>query len=298
MIAPVFYGNTFAAEVVANPSWLVNIGGVTLLRAFSIFPDPHVFSFYLGLMIPLVFVLIFLSREDLEAAGMIKNKNLIYFAFLVMLFSELFTFSRGGYFGMAASFFMMMILLWKYFTKMQRNVFLLILMSGIIFMTSVNNSILTRLLSSFDFGEGSNVERIRNWQEGWNVFSNNLFTGVGIGNYSFYLYPATTYRTPIYAHNLYLDLGAEMGIFSLLVWVILMAVTICGLYSASKKTKDKALSHLALGLIGSLVWYSAHSFFDDSIYAPNVLSVLVVILSLSVLVIRYVKIEADNIIFK
>ncbi len=47
-MAPVFYGNTFGAEVVSNPSWLVNIGGATVLRAFSLFPDPHMFSFYLG----------------------------------------------------------------------------------------------------------------------------------------------------------------------------------------------------------------------------------------------------------
>jgi len=89
-------------------------------------------------------------------------------------------------------------------------------------------------------------------------------------------------------------LGAEMGIFALLAWVLLMSILVIELYSASKKAKDKAVSFLALGLIGSLVWYCAHSFFDDSIYAPNVSSMLVVIVSLCVLVIRYVKAERGD----
>ncbi|MEA1936633.1 MAG: hypothetical protein U9N04_00795, partial [Patescibacteria group bacterium] len=37
-LAPIFYGNTFGAEVISNPSWLVNINGATILRAFSLFP--------------------------------------------------------------------------------------------------------------------------------------------------------------------------------------------------------------------------------------------------------------------
>jgi len=227
----------------------------------------------------------------LKEAGFLENKRLFYLIFITLILAELFTFSRGGYLGMAASFFVMMILLRRHFTKLQKRVLLSLAVFGMIFISFVNTSILTRFLSSFDLQEGSNVERMKNWQQGWDIFSNNFITGIGIGNYSFYMDPTVDYRTPIYAHNLYLDLGAELGIFALFVWVLLIAITILELYRASKKTQDKTVSYLALGLIGSLVWYSAHSFFDDSIYAPNILSMLVVIISLSVLVVRYVKME-------
>jgi len=290
IIAPVFYGNTFAAEVVANPSWLVNVGGVTLLRAFAVFSDPHIYSFYLGLIIPLAFALVFSDKKDAAAAGF-KNRAFIIFAFIALIIAELLTFSRGGYVGMAASFFVMIILFWKHFAWKQKKIFFALFLGGIIFVTSINSSILTRFLSSFDMQEGSNTERIKNWQQGWDIFSGNLWTGVGIGNYSYYLDPTNAYRTPIYAHNLYLDLGAELGVFALLIWILLIAVTIHELYLASKRTRDRFLSYLALGLIGSLVWYSAHSFFDTSIYAPNILAMLVVIISLSVSVIRCVKME-------
>lgn len=295
VITPVFCGNTFAAEVVANPSWLVNVGGVTLLRSFAIFSDPHIFSFYLGLIIPIAFALIFCGKENFQSAGFPKNKAAVSVIFLFMVLAELFTFSRGGYLGMAASFFAMIILFWRHFTRLQKRLILALFVAGTAFVYLLNPSVLTRFLSSFDLREGSNMERIKNWQQGWDVFSSNLWTGVGIGNYSFYLEPAVDYRTPIYAHNLYLNLGAEIGIFALLAWVLLIAITIFELYRASKRTRDKTFSCLALGLIGSLVWYSAHSFFDDSIFAPNILSMLVVIISLSVLLIRCVKMETRNI---
>lgn len=291
IIAPVFYGNTFAAEVVANPSWLVNISGTTLLRAFACFSDPHIFSFYLGLLIPLAFAVIMLPRGTVRGYGILSKKSFIYPAFLLLVLSELFTFSRGGYLGMLAAGLVLLVLFWKHFSGRQRKILTALAAAGIIFVTIVSGSIAARFLSSFDLTEGSNVERIKNWRQGAETFSDNLLTGVGIGNYSFYLDPTAAYRTPIYAHNLYLDIGAELGVFALLIWLLLVAVTVYELLIASRRTSDKVLSYLALGLIGSLVWYSVHSFFDTSIYAPNILAMFVVILSLSVMVVRCVKEE-------
>ncbi len=262
------------------------------MRAFAIFSDPHIFSFYLGLIIPIAFSLLFLAQDNFEK-NITKSKKMFFVAFAALVLAELFTFSRGGYAGMAASFFILLILFRKYFTSKQKKIFAAIAVCGVIFFTFISSSVLTRFLSSFNLEEGSNVERIKNWQQGFNMFSDNFLWGVGIGNYSLFLDPTVAYRTPIYAHNLYLDLGAELGIFALISWLLLIVITIYELYIASKYTSDKLLACLALGLIGSLVWYSAHSFFDTSLYAPNILAMFVVILSLAVLVIRCVKMEKE-----
>jgi O-antigen ligase len=121
------------------------------------------------------------------------------------------------------------------------------------------------------------------------VFSDNLFTGVGIGNYSIYLYPTAEYRTPIYAHNLYLDIGAEMGVFALIIWLVLIAITVWQLYKASRDGDDAQIRILALGLIGSLLWFSVHSFFDTPIYSPTVLAIFMIIISLSVMTVKAVS---------
>ena len=328
-IAPLFYGNTFGAEVVANPSWLVNISGATILRAFSFFPDPHMFSFYLGLLIPIVLAIALvdcrselvsestgnknLSRFQFLRQSIIKigknsgykqkilkqaqndnlvqndkyiffNNKLLYFILFAMLLAELFTFSRGGYLGMIAGIGVVIILLWRQITFNKKIVLGLISAVAIVFLLTTSQSILNRFLSSFNFNEGSNTERLKNWDQGWNIFNDNLLTGVGIGNYSLAVSPIIEYRTPVYAHNLYLDLGAEMGIFVLVVWLLLIGITIWQLLKTSKNSDNQFLQVVSIGLIGSLVWFSVHSFFDTPIYSPTILAIFVVIISLATII--------------
>ena len=321
-IAPVFYGNTFGAEVISNPSWLVNISGATVLRAFSLFPDPHIFSFYLGLLIPVVFAIVLVNRhselvsesvnnKDLshfqlvkqsikkvgknggckqKILGQVQNNNLLsnskllYLILATMLLAELFTFSRGGYLGMIAGIGVVIILLWRQMTFNKKIALGLISAIAIVFLLTTSQTVASRFLSSFNFNEGSNTERIKNWNQGYEMFADNFLFGVGIGNYSLEIDPTIGYRTPVYAHNLYLDIGAEMGIFALLVWIVLITVTICQLYKASKNSKNEFSKAVSIGLIGSLVWFSIHSFFDTPIYSPAILAIFVVIISLAALI--------------
>jgi len=326
-IAPVFYGNTFGAEVVSNPSWLVNIGGATVLRAFSLFPDPHMFSFYLGLLIPVVLAIVLCSKDNVnchselvsesinnkglscfqfvkQSIGRIGNNGgyrqkilkqvqndsflfnskLLYLVLFTMFLAELFTFSRGGYLGMIAGVGVVIILLWRQITFNKKIALGLISAIAIIFLLTASQSVASRFLSSFNFNEGSNTERIKNWSQGYEMFADNFLFGVGIGNYSLEIDPIIAYRTPVYAHNLYLDIGAEMGIFALIIWVTLITATICQLYKNGKNNKSLFSKAVSAGLIGSLVWFSIHSFFDTSIYSPTILAVFMVIISLAVLI--------------
>ena len=280
-VSPLFYGNTFGAEVISNPSWLVNISGATVLRAFSLFPDPHMFSFYLGLLIPIVLAVVL--------AG--KSNKFLYLTLIIMLLAELLTFSRGGYLGMISGIGVVIILLWKQVVFKKKIILGLVSTVAIIFLLTTSQSVLNRFLSSFDFKEGSNSERLKSWNQGAEMFADNLFFGVGIGNYSLEVNPTTEYRTPIYAHNLYLDIGAEMGIFALIVWILLISITIFQLHKISKNSDNDFLKTISVGLIGSLVWFSIHSFFDTPIYSPTILGIFVIVISLSVLVLnqRFVK---------
>ena len=358
-VAPIFYGNTFGAEVVSNPSWLVNIAGATALRAFSLFPDPHMFSFYLGLLIPIVLAItlverrryidmspsefqlvipterpriavrggllgasggickrikrvfynIFLrskhsvftdssaslARTSRASVGMTKNKKviknvnhypnlgskLLYIILLTMFLAELLTFSRGGYLGMIAGIGVVIILLWRQISFSKKTILGLISAIAIMFLLTTSQPVASRFLSSFNFSEGSNTERIKNWNQGYEMFADNFLFGVGIGNYSLEINPTIGYRIPVYAHNLYLDIGAEMGIFALVVWIILITVTIYQLYKASKNSNGRFLKAVSIGLIGSLIWFSVHSFFDTPIYSPTILAIFVVIISLA-----------------
>lgn len=286
IIAPVFYGNEFGAEVVSNPSWLVNVNGATLLRVFSFFPDPHMFSFYMGLILPILISFGLFYEKDLGNSGSLVLRNRIVVAIFIfpMLFSEILTFSRGGYIGMVAGLGVLIVLGWNYFGHRKRYVIGSFFALIMLFAITNGQSFVMRFISSFDLGEGSNSERLKNWGQGFEMFSDNFISGVGIGNYSYELKPSADYRTPIYAHNTYLDIGAEMGVFALLAWTILFGISIVQLYAYSKNTKNNAEKAFSLGLIGSLVWFSTHSFFDTAIYSPTVLAVLMVILAMAAMI--------------
>ncbi len=324
-IAPIFYGNTLGAEVVSNPSWLVNIGGATVMRAISLFPDPHMFSFYLGLLIPIILAKVsfppdkggwgvknnrwlhssrlgtvepyckqsafrlhraIATMEPANNKHIFLNSKSLYLILITMLLAELLTFSRGGYLGLIAGIGTVIILSWRYISFHKKIILGFFAGIFVLFMLFGNQSIVNRFLSSFNPGEGSNTERMKNWSQGWEVFGDNVLTGVGIGNYSAYLYPTADYRTPIYAHNLYLDIGAEMGIFALIVWLALIIITIYQLFKLNRNTNDYFKRSLSLGLIGSFVWFSIHGFFDTPIYSPTILAVFIIILSLAAMVLE------------
>ncbi len=309
-VAPLFYGNTFGAEVISNPSWLVNISGATVLRAFSLFPDPHIFSFYLGLLIPIVLAIVLVSKSGVHTLvckkinlnkinsyrlkpelQLFNNSKLLYLILVTMLLAELLTFSRGGYLGMISGVGVVIILLWRQIAFDKKIVLGLISVIAIVFLLTISQSVLNRFLSSFDFNEGSNTERLKSWDQGAEMFANNFLFGVGIGNYSLEVNPTIEYRSPVYAHNLYLDIGAEMGIFALIVWTLLISITIFQLYKASKNSNNEFLRIISVGLIGSLLWFSVHGLFDTPIYSPTILAIFMVIISLSVITLnnKYVK---------
>ncbi|KKT93289.1 MAG: hypothetical protein UW95_C0024G0002 [Parcubacteria group bacterium GW2011_GWC1_45_14] len=66
-ITPLFLGNAFSSAVLEHPSWLVNIGGKTVFRAISVFPDPHMLAFYLGMTAPLALIIHFSSKAFLSS---------------------------------------------------------------------------------------------------------------------------------------------------------------------------------------------------------------------------------------
>lgn len=277
IIAPVFYGQSFGAQVIATPSWLVQIGEKTYLRAFSLFPDPHMFSFYLGFIIPLTAAFLFLRP---------KQKPLLFVIFCLLTVTELLTFSRGGYLGLIAGALILMILIWRFLKKPTKALIGLLVLLGLLSLFIPANPITSRLLSITNLQEGSNIGRIIIFKQALGVIRNHPWLGVGIGNYSAYLEPVASYRTPIYAHNTYLDIASEMGLLALLAWLLLIIFTLVELIKIVSRNKDNLVKATAIGLTSGLVWFSIHGLFETPIFSPTILAMLMIILGLAVSVKR------------
>ncbi|TSC94883.1 MAG: Uncharacterized protein Athens101428_89 [Candidatus Berkelbacteria bacterium Athens1014_28] len=259
-------GNSFSQSVFQHSSWLVNINNRTFFRATSLFPDPHMLSFYLNMLFPLSLAIYFSSFEKKYA-----------FISAVILLASLLTFSRGGYFGLLAGtifFFSFFLARKKYQLKTASTVAIFFASILVIFFVFFTTPIGQRFFSSFNSQEGSNSERIKIWNKTIEIIQENPLLGVGIGNYPLSIEPASTYRDPIYAHNTYLDLAVETGIITSLIWIAILFLSIFNL------TQNKT-SLIFLGFSSGIVSFSAHSFFDTAIFSVHVLPLLIIFIAFS-----------------
>jgi len=272
-IIPIFSGFNLGSMILAYPSLLVNINGQTIMRAFSFFSDPHMFSFYLGLILPLGIVYSLL----------IKDKKILFLNFSLLFFVLLLTFTRGAYLAVTISFIVLSFLIYKYLKDKKTACLLLLIL--LIFIVPIT-PIADRFYSTFNLSEGSNIGRLEMWKQASKIGFSNFWQGIGLGNYALTVDAQFDYRNPVTAHNLYLDIFSEMGIFGLLVWLFLILGTISQLFCKLKKMKNEKEKYIFIGLIGSLIYFLIHSCFETAIYSPTVLAVLMVILGISTVVIK------------
>jgi len=281
-IGPLFWGQSFSSLVFEYPSWFVNIGGRTLLRAFGLFPDPHMMAFFLGLILPISFSFYLLGRKR-----KLKLLAVCFLLFVVLLL----TFSRGGYLGILAAIGVILFLTRRFLAERKKLLILIGFVLALLILFVFAQPVLGRFLSAFSFSENSSLNRLQIWQDSWQVFLSHPILGVGLGNYSREIDPLTSYRSPITSHNLYLDILSESGLFGLAVWLFLILGTLYQLLKTVKKTvtikTDNIFPALGIGLIGSLCYFIVHSFFETSVFNPVISAFLMIILGLASAVIYH-----------
>ncbi|HFC77006.1 MAG TPA: O-antigen ligase family protein [Candidatus Moranbacteria bacterium] len=278
-----FLGKSFSEAVLNNSSWLVNIAGHTFLRATAFFPDPHMFSFYLGITAPLALSLHLFKHS---------TSNYFGFLFLIIVLVDFLTFSRGGYLGLlfGLSFFAFFYLKQKNYSFFQQSIKQSFAHKNIINKTFLSSGLISiliflffiipnpatqRLFSSFNLSEGSNIGRLEMWRQSLNIIKKNPVLGVGLGNYASTIKPSAIYREPIYSHNTYLDIAVETGILNAFIWIAILILSINNFIRRFIKTKNL----IYLGLASGLVVFTIHSIFDTAIFSVHILPLIMLIIA-------------------
>ncbi|MEK7452794.1 MAG: O-antigen ligase family protein [Patescibacteria group bacterium] len=271
-VAMFIYGQNFGSVVVQNQSWFVNIGGKDYFRAISLFPDPHTFALYLGILIPFTIGFFFYNNR--------KKKFFYILSILVMLLALLFTFSRGAYFGLILSLIFIIGLYFFYFKiKLNKKFFLFTPVVVVMLLLSFSNSVFgERFSSSFSLSDISNTGRIQIWKTSIDIFLDNPIFGVGLGNLPIFFDPTTSVKSPINAHNTYLDILSELGLIGFLLFIGFFIYSFIFL-----SYKKDHFNFLRFGIIWSLVWFLIHSFFETSIFSLQVFTSLCFVLALSLI---------------
>ena len=265
-VAPVFLGVSTAELVANNPSWLVNLAGVTVLRAFAFFPDPHMFSFYLGLTIPLG---LFAIRG---------RKIVMIIAATVMALALFLSFSRGGYVALIASFAVPLVVFRSHLIRYVFNPLALgSVVLAVVFMFT-DNPVSQRLSSSFNIEEGSNSARLATWYEAIDIITDYPLQGVGIGNYAQAIDLGVNQKNAISSHNVYLEFFAEMGIFGILVWTVFLAAGLRAALRINYIHNDP----IGIGFAMAIIYYAVHSVFETPQYSPVILPLFIAIVALAV----------------
>jgi len=274
-LAPYFHGREFGALVAQYPSWFVQIGSQDYLRAFAFFPDPHIFAFYLVFLSSLVLAVL-LKAPERRAQPWTEQKNKKEFVVLVCVYillvaAILFTFSRGGYMGFIAS---SVSILWLMRGRAPHKAlaFSALGVGAVVFLLVLGTPIINRFSSSFNFSEGSNTGRLQIWSHALAISKEHIF-GVGLGNYAVTTGEKIAVRNPITAHNLYLDILVETGFLGLgfFLWSLLYCF---GLLRAASKNRKARTHALNIGLFGALLGFSTHAFFENPLWAPALLVLL------------------------
>lgn len=125
-----------------------------------------------------------------------------------------------------------------------------------------------RVASIFDLGTGSLQFRLGMWKGTLRMIWDHLWTGVGIGNFTFAFVPyrlTAIYQDPSvrveHSHNEYLNLWAELGVLGLLalVWLFVRLVRLAWHLARRSDVKREVLGGVLGGLVAALAY--AHLFY-------------------------------------
>ena len=273
LIAPLFLGQTFAHMVATYSSAYVNIAGTDYLRAVGFFPDPHVAAFFFEMLVP------FALAATITAPT--RKEKLLWLAGSALLIgATLATFTRGAYVALLiGAFFALGTLLIRAHTISARKLLLTTLGAlGIIATLLLGTPLGNRAYSIISSPDSSISQRVLIWKDALTIIAERPLLGVGLGNYPLTVNPHADYRDPYYAHNLYLDIAVEMGIFTALIWIALILTAIARFLRYHPPT---------YGIAGttSLVILSTHGLFDTMLFSVHTLPLLLIILAAS----TYVK---------
>lgn len=202
---------------------------------------------------------------------------LIRLAGAICIFGMLLTVSRGGLVALFAALLLAPFVL----ENRGRAVAGIILLatSIAIYMVALAPAGTMERVTNNDGGSG----RTDIWKVGWRIVEDRPITGVGVGNFqksstNYILQPGSLSEkrnlssSPNVAHNIYLEIAAELGAVGLLLFLALVLSCVGGAAIAANKLRrvgERHLSALAGGLALALIAILAADFFLSEQYSKQ-----------------------------
>jgi len=316
-IINVFYGESLSNLLSYSNTWFSYYTSLpATLRMFSVFPDSHSFAFFCILSLPFFLTIIFLNLEKNK-----KEKIISYLLLIFCLLAIIFSGSRGAWVSALGSLLVFLSIIFLYWSPTIRSwtkffipksnenwkkqmsliigcliiFFLLFPIASRILLFSQqiqldrpldleNLSLFERARSIIDFDEISVKNRLEIWIRTVDSIIIHPILGVGIGNYPIVLNEKISLaKKGSSAHNLYLDIAAEIGVFALIVllivfWQILKKSWF--VFQEKIKVNNRFLQVWSGFFVLALIWILGYSLFDVVLFNDKVLLFFIANLSL------------------
>ncbi len=150
-------------------------------------------------------------------------------------------------------------------------------MEGLEMSDEEKSAFLKRALSISDLSETSNKGRLEIWNLTAGSIFERPFLGVGTGNFPVILeQDHSTLKKGSSAHNLYLDIAAETGLFGLAIFLFILAEILQRSYRLFWSLKDKTLKIFAGSFFVYATWAFGYGLFDVVLLNDKVLMLLVI----------------------
>lgn len=209
-------------------------------RVVSTFENPNMLGEYLILLLPLVVA-------AMLGDGKMSKKPGYFVCFIAGAACLVFTWARGAWLGFLFSA-VVFLLMWN---RKAMGAIVAAIMALPLAIPYLPESIVSRFSSIGDLGDTSTNYRVYIWRGSANLASDYALTGIGVGEKAFdKIYPYYSFagieKAP-HAHNLFLQLFIEVGIFGFLVF---LAVLICMFqtgFSLAKNGTDKGVRLIGCG---------------------------------------------------
>ncbi len=302
------FGNEWCGIAVElGNTWFAYYGEQLSLRVFSLFPDSHSFPQFVLLGLPAIFALA-LSKfgiNDFEnLKKMYRTRTRLIIILVPMVFLVAILSGTRGIWAASIGVLLFMFIIFRKFQKTvagqeYRNLFKYISTYMVIFfmlfsvaypifvspqfLLSKGNFGLfgSRIRSIIDFGETSNSQRIAIWKDTVESIKDRPFLGVGIGNFPVVLgQDLFLARAGSSAHNLYLQIAAEMGVAALVAAVWFLIVLLNKTFHNFVREKNQVVAVYNGASLLTIPWVLMYSFTDVALFDERAFLLLVVTIAL------------------
>jgi len=239
----------------------VNYAGRTEFAVTGAFKHSNMFAAYLICAIPvLAGCAAVLRRHDDSHKPLTRtlfSSSLLTVVLLLTLCLVL-TFARGAWLGFGIAMILMLLSLpQKRFFLILGAIFLLL----ILLLPGVSERVATAVQAGGDSG------RYELWDGAWAMIAEHPFLGKGVGTFMAFFQDYVQGRGAMYAHNCFLQIWAESGIFSLLSFLTFLGIVLRNGFSALRRGTRGETTPVLAGLLCGIIAFLIQSALNTNLYS-------------------------------